>query len=31
VPELYCFANGNGTRTRDAGKATIVFSVAKTF
>jgi uncharacterized protein (TIGR02001 family) len=31
VPEPYCFANGNGTRTRDAGKATVVFSVAKTF
>ena len=31
VPELYCFANDNGTKTRDAGKATIVFSVSKTF
>jgi uncharacterized protein (TIGR02001 family) len=29
--EFYCFPNGNGTKTRDAGKATIVFSVAKTF
>ncbi|HJT62203.1 MAG TPA: TorF family putative porin [Burkholderiales bacterium] len=31
VPELYCFANGNGTKTRDAGKSTVVFSVMKTF
>ena len=31
VPELYCFANGNGTKTRDAGKSTVVFSVTKTF
>jgi uncharacterized protein (TIGR02001 family) len=31
VPELYCFPNGNGTKTRDAGKATVVFSVSKTF
>lgn len=31
VPELYCFANGNGTKTRDAGKATVVFSVSKSF
>ena len=29
--ELYCFPNGAGTKTRDAGKATVVFSVAKTF
>ena len=29
--EFYCFPNGNFTKTRDAGKATIVFSVAKTF
>jgi uncharacterized protein (TIGR02001 family) len=29
--ELYCFANDNGTKFRDAGKSTIVFSVAKTF
>jgi len=31
VPELYCFANGNATKTRDAGKATVVFSVMKAF
>ena len=31
VPELYCFPNGNGTKVRDAGKATIVLSVTKTF
>jgi len=29
--ELYCFPNDNGTKTRDAGRSTIVFSVAKTF
>lgn len=31
VPEPYCFANGNATKTRDAGKATLVLSVSKTF
>ncbi len=31
VPQLYCLANGNSTKTRDAGKATVVFSVMKTF
>lgn len=31
VPELYCFGNGNGTKTRDAGKGTVVFSVSKSF
>ena len=31
VPELYCFANGNGTKTKDAGRSTIVLSVTKTF
>jgi uncharacterized protein (TIGR02001 family) len=31
VPEFYCFANGNGTSTRDAGKSTVVLSVTKTF
>ena len=30
-PELYCFSNGNATKTRDAGKATVVFSVMKSF
>jgi uncharacterized protein (TIGR02001 family) len=31
VPELYCFANGNATKTKDAGRSTIVLSVTKTF
>ena len=31
VPQLYCLSNGNGTKTKDAGRATVVLSVMKTF
>lgn len=31
TPEPYCFFNDNATKTRDAGRATVVLSVAKTF
>jgi uncharacterized protein (TIGR02001 family) len=29
--EFYCFGNTNGTETRDAGRATVVLSISKTF
>jgi len=29
--QFYCFANGVGTKTKDAGKSTVVLSVSKTF
>jgi uncharacterized protein (TIGR02001 family) len=31
VPQLYCLPNGNGTKTKDAGRSTVVLSVMKTF
>jgi hypothetical protein len=29
--EFYCFANSSLTKTKDAGKSTVVISVSKTF
>jgi uncharacterized protein (TIGR02001 family) len=31
VPQFYCFGNGIGTKTKDAGRSTIVVSVSKSF
>jgi uncharacterized protein (TIGR02001 family) len=29
--QFYCFLNTSGTKTKDAGKSTVVFSISKTF
>ncbi|MBI3376112.1 MAG: hypothetical protein HY017_30705 [Betaproteobacteria bacterium] len=31
VLQVYCFANGNGTSTKDAGRSTLVLSISNTF
>jgi uncharacterized protein (TIGR02001 family) len=31
VPQFYCFGNGIGTKTKDAGRSTVVVSVSKSF
>jgi uncharacterized protein (TIGR02001 family) len=31
VPQFYCFGNGIGTKTKDAGRSTVVLSVSKSF
>jgi uncharacterized protein (TIGR02001 family) len=31
VPQFYCFGNGIGTKTKDAGRSTVVISVSKSF